>query len=174
MSENRINTNEFFIENAGLVICNPFLPRLFSRLELTGESGFKDRESTEHAVLLLHYMLYGSNSLPEHLLVLNKLLCGLEPEIPVDRNIDVSEQEKEVINQMLEAMLQSWHSLGNISVKGFIDSFLIRLGKMEQHDGTWSLVVEQKGYDMLLDSIPWSYSPIRYSWMKKTIYVKWR
>ena len=105
MSENRINTNEFFIENAGLVLCNPFLPRLFSRLGLTGEGGFNDRESTEHAVLLLQYMLYGSISFPEHLLVLNKLLCGLETGIPVDRNIEVSEQEKEIINQMLEGLL---------------------------------------------------------------------
>ena len=173
-TENSEILEELFIENAGLVLCNPFLPRLFSQLELTDEHRFKDNKRAERAVLLLHHMLYENSSLPEPSLVLNKLLCGLEPGIPVDRAIDVSPQEKEAISKMLNGMIAHWNKLGKNSVNGLIDSFLIRAGKLEQGKDTWCLKVEQKAYDVLLDSIPWSYSPIKYSWMKKPIYVRWR
>ena len=165
---------EIFINNAGLVLCSPFLPRLFTMLELTGDNGFKDKKSTERAVLLLQYMLFESVLFPEHLLVLNKLLCGLETGIPVDRSIKVTQREKETMEQMLNSIIQNWGKLGSTSIKGLIGSFLIRDGKLEQQEDAWYLKVEQKGYDILLDSLLWSYSPVKYAWMKKPIYVKWR
>jgi len=178
-SVNQNNTTmmneEVFISNAGLVLCNPFLPRLFSMLELTGTNSFKDVKSTERAVLLLQYLLSGNTTIAEHELVLNKLLCGLDPAVPVDCIFEVVAHEAEIMQQMLQGMIQHWGHLGNTSPKGLVDSFLIRGGKLEKDgEGIWHLKVEAKGYDVLLDSLPWSYSPVKYSWMDKPLYVRWR
>lgn len=164
---------EIFINNAGLVLCNPFLPQLFARLSLTTESGFIDEKSSERGVLLLQSMLFENTTFPEHLIVLNKLICGIEPGISINQNIEISSQEKETMQQMLTVMIQHWSKLGNTSIKGLIESFLIRDGKLNNNDDHWLLSIEHKAYDILLGSIPWSYSPIKYNWMKKPIYVKW-
>lgn len=165
---------EICINNAGLVLCNPFLPRLFSLLQLTGENGFKDRSSTERAVLLLQYMLFESTDTNEHEPMLNKLLCGLDPGIPINCTLEISQSEKETMGQMLKGVIQQWGLLGDTSIKGLIDSFLVREGKLWHEEDAWHLEIEQKGYDVLLDSLPWSYSPVKYAWMKKPLYIKWR
>ncbi len=170
-----IMNEEIFINNAGLVLCNPFLPRLFSLSGLTGENGFKDAKSAERAVLLLQYLLFESTEIAEHELVLNKLLCGLAPAIPVDCTLEVTPHEAETMQQLLQGIIQNWGRLGNTSPRGLVDSFLIREGKLEKdEEDIWHLKIEQKGYDVLLDSLPWSYSPVKYSWMDKPIYVSWR
>jgi hypothetical protein len=165
---------EIYISNAGLVLCSPFLPLLFNRLGLLKDGIFLDRKSNERAVLLLQYMLYHETFFPEYQLVLCKVLCGLTTGTPIDCNIEVTELEKTTMEQMLAGMIQHWNKLGHTSVEGLIESFLLREGKLVQKEDNWHLTVEQKSYDMLLDSIPWSYSPIKFSWMKKVINVKWR
>jgi hypothetical protein len=173
-SEESENLEEIYISNAGLVLCSPFLPQLFNMLGLLQEGIFPDRKLNERAVLLLQYMLYRETYFPEYQMVLNKVLCGLTTGTPIDCNIDVTNKEKEIIEQMLTGMIQHWGKLGNTSVIGLIESFLRREGKLVQREDIWQLTVEQKGIDVLLDSIPWSYSPIKFRWMKKAINVKWR
>ncbi|MCC8155256.1 MAG: hypothetical protein LIP01_14345 [Tannerellaceae bacterium] len=34
--------------------------------------------------------------------------------------------------------------------------------------------MDEKAYDILLDTIPWNFHTIKLSWMQKPIYVKWR
>lgn len=41
-------------------------------------------------------------------------------------------------------------------------------------DDRWTLSVERKAYDVLLDSIPWSYSMLRTPWMHSLLMVNWR
>jgi hypothetical protein len=165
---------EIYISNAGLVLCSPFLPQLFNLLGLLQDEVFPDRESSERAVLLLQYMLYRETFFPEYQMVLNKVLCGLTTGYPIDCDIEVTNKEKEIMDQMLNGMIQHWGKLGNTSVIGLIESFLRREGKLEQREDIWQLTVEQKGIDVLLDSIPWSYTLIKHRWMKKAINVKWR
>lgn len=165
---------EIYISNAGLVLCSPFLPQLFNMLGLLQDGVFPDRIANERAVLLLQYMLYHDTFFPEYQMVLNKVLCGLTTGTPVDCAIEVSEKEKMTMEQMLNGMIQHWGKLGHTSVDGLIESFLRREGKLVQKDDGWLLTVEQKSFDMLLDSLPWSYTPIKHRWMKKSINVKWR
>jgi len=165
---------EIFIENAGLVLCGPYLPRLFSLFGFLENGAFRSYELQARAVLLLQYMLHESTYFPEHMLVLNKLLCGLQTGIPLDCEIEVTSFEKDTMNQMLMGMMQHWKKMSNTTVQGFKGSFLVRTGKLENTDETWNLTIEERGYDVLLDSIPWSYSPINFAWMAKPLMVKWR
>ena len=165
-----------FIGNAGITLLSPYLPRLFSMLELTENNRFKDRDAQIRAMFLIQYVLSGQadREYPEYEMTLNKLLTGFETGIPIPRRIELTEQETETVNSMLQGILQHWEKLKNTSPAGFREGFLQRNGKSEEKEGFYLLTVEEKTCDILLDSCPWSFRTIKYGWMKKTMNVKWR
>ena len=172
--EQSLSGSEFYINNAGIVLVQPYLPMLFDRLGLTKENKFVNRDSQQKAVHYLQYLINGRSHTEEHHLALNKILCGLEITTPITSGIDISDNEVKLMEGLLEAVIQNWSILGNTSIEGFRESFLIRDGKLTENENSWGLHVEQKAFDMLIDQIPYSYSPINYSWMEKIIQVKWR
>ncbi|WP_417910163.1 contractile injection system tape measure protein [Candidatus Electronema sp. PJ] len=165
---------EVHVENAGLVIAALYLPRLFAMLGLLEKSIFCDREAAERAVHLLQYMAEERTDRPEYQLVLNKILCGVQTGLPIVREIEASEEEKQAIDGLLAAVIQHWGALGSTSVAGLREAFLQRSGHLRLKDDAWYLEVEQKAYDMLLDRLPWSFSLIKLPWMQRLVHVKWR
>jgi hypothetical protein len=71
-----------YVENAGLCLLWPFLARFFARLSLLTETEtmFVSGSARHRAVGLLHYVASGERDAPGAWLVLNKVLCGLEPD----------------------------------------------------------------------------------------------
>ena len=173
-SDEQAVVEDIYIENAGIVLAAPYLPRLFDMLGLTEKSAFKDREAAARGVHILQFLVNESISSPEYQLVLNKILCGVKPGRPIKRGIELSEQEKDQLESLLLGMIQHWKSLGNTSTTGLRESFLQRHGRLQLKDDAWHLSVEAKSFDMLLDQIPWSYSTIKFPWMDRVIYVEWR
>jgi contractile injection system tape measure protein len=163
-----------FINNAGLVLLSPYFPRLFEMLELTDNRNFKNKQAQERAMFAIQYLINGKTNFPEHELVLNKIIIGYKTGTPVPTEILFSEKEKETMKSLLEAVITQWSGLGNTSIKALRESFLERAGKLEQREDSWLLVVENKGYDVLIDRLPWSYTPIMFHWMNKPIHVNWR
>uniref|UniRef100_UPI004055FD20 contractile injection system tape measure protein n=1 Tax=Candidatus Electronema sp. TaxID=2698783 RepID=UPI004055FD20 len=165
---------EVMVENAGMIIAATYLPRLFAMLGLLEKSAFKDAEAAERAVHLLQYLVEQRTDRPEYQLVLNKILCGVQTGIPIIREIEASEEEKQAIDGLLAAVIQHWGALGSTSVAGLREAFLQRSGRLRLKDDAWYLEVEQKAYDMLLDRLPWSFSLIKLPWMQRLVHVKWR
>jgi hypothetical protein len=165
---------EIYVENAGLVLAAPYLPRLFAMLGLLEGPVFRDVEAAERAVHLLQYLVDGSEGAPEFSLVLNKVLCGLAIAMPIEREVDLSEREKEAVEGLLRGMIENWKGIGRTSVQGLRETFLQREGTLRLHDGVWQLLVAPKQFDMLLDTLPWSISVIRHHWMNRVIHVTWR
>lgn len=163
-----------FIDNAGLVLISPFLPRLFTMLELTENGKFKNRDARIKAIFLMQYAVFGDGEFPEYTMQLNKLLTNFKTGTPIPAKSDLSEEEKNTVNGMLEGVLQNWGRLTNTTVTGLQEGFLRREGRLEEQDDTHVLTVESKTYDMLLDHIPWNFRTIKFSWMQKAIQVKWR
>jgi len=167
--------NQIFVHNAGLTVLNLYLPRYFDLLGMLDENQqFKDRDSQERAGHLIQYLTTGQQATEEHLLVYNKILCGLSFDDSVSSGIEISEQEIEVSNQMLGAVLQNWDKMKNSTIENLRESFLLRDGKLEEKEDHWELVVEQKPYDVLLDSLPWNMSLVSLPWMEKKIQCTWR
>ncbi len=88
-----------YIGNAGLVLAGPFLPHLFKTLDMLsdgpdGKPRLRDAEAVSRAVHLLQYLVDGRTAAPEPLLVLNKILCGVAPAVPIARAIEPSEAER--------------------------------------------------------------------------------
>ena len=167
-------TEKIYINNAGMVLANPYLPELFKRLQLLEDREFKDRESAEKAIHILQYMVNETCSSPEYKLLLNKLLCGIQTGVPIKQSAEISSDEKQLVNGLIQAIIKNWKAIGNTSVNGFRESFLQREGILYKEDDCWQLQVETRAYDMLLDQIPWAFSTIKFPWMKDILYVKWR
>jgi len=53
------------------------------------------------------------------------------------------------------------------------ESFLKRDGILTQKENGWLLQVERKTLDILIDSIPWGYSTVSFSWNEYLIFVEW-
>ena len=163
-----------FVENAGMVLSGPYLPMLFRKLDLLDKKEFKSHYAAEKAVHILEYMVTGEQSAPEYRLVLNKLLCGMEPDRPIHKFFLLEKAETDLTRELILSIIAHWKVLGKTSVEGFRQSFLTREGRLEATEDAWTLVVAPKPFDMLLDRIPWTFSPIRFPWMDRVLHVRWR
>lgn len=162
------------VNNAGVVILAPYLPRLFSMLSLTEEGDFRNEDARLKAVFLLHYAVWEKGEASELELPVNKLFAGMGISNPVLQKMELSTWEKESVTSMLNGVLQNWGKLKNSSLMTLREAFLRRNGRLEEKEDSYCLTVEEKAYDMLIDGIPWNFRMIRMPWMKKPVIVKWR
>jgi len=161
------------LDNAGMVLMAPYLPRLFAMLGLVADGVFVDLDAAERAVHLLQFAVSGAGSTPEYALPLNKLLCGLPLDAPVAAGIDLTVDERETVEGLLEAMIAAWSALGRTSVEGLRQSFLMRGGELSLGAQGWELAVAHGPFDMLMDRLPWSFSIVRFGWMPAPLHVSW-
>ncbi|SCY14510.1 contractile injection system tape measure protein [Desulfoluna spongiiphila] len=162
------------VDSAGLVILSPYLPTLFSRLGYVENGRFKDRSHADRAVLLLHYISHKIVETPDSPMALNRLLCGIASEGLYLGHMTLVEEETNLAEEMLRAVTAHWTALKNTTPDGLRESFLARSGDLILKDGAWHLTVEPRGWDVLLDRLPWGLTPIKHPWMKQVLYVNWR
>ena len=163
------------VHNAGLVLFQPFLISFFDRLGLLeSRKGFKSLESQLRAAHLLHELSgFGGEHL-EHLLPLNKLLCGINIMFPIGTTFDVTEEEQHETEALLKAVIRNWSAIGKASPAGFQEAFVRREGLLERSQDEWILRVESKGIDVLLDYIPWDIHTVSLPWNDYLIFVDWK
>lgn len=162
------------VTNAGMVIAAPYLPRLFGMLGLLSGNAFVDEAAAARAVHVLQYLVDGSVEPPEHLLVLNKLLCGVPLDRPVPRDVVLTVDERKAVEGLIAGMIANWTAIGHTSVAGMRESFLQREGRITLERDAWKLLVEPRAFDMLLDRLPWSIATLRLPWMDRVLHVDWR
>ena len=171
-----IKTNKeeaYFIQNSGLVLLVLFLPALFEQLRLLDGKKYKDKDSLQRAVLLTQYLVTGDTVIPEHLLPLNKIICGMNIQETLPATLVLSREEEEECNELLQQVISYWKILGNTSVKGLREGFLQRSGTLQNKNKFWLLRAEQKPYDILLEKIPWNYKLIVLPWSQIVLQVEW-
>ncbi len=171
------DSDEVFVNNSGIVLFWPYLTKLFQSTGVMKKSGFLDDEKRMRALFMLQYLANGSENSPEYDLVLNKIICGMEADEPVDSFITLSEKEKGECDDLLKAVISNWisgTSLKEFSQQGFRSMFLIRDGLIHVRDATLVLKVEEKAHDILLDKLPWSVSTIKLPWMESPLFTEWR
>lgn len=165
----------FYIQNAGVVLLNPFIVNFLKKVELVNEGDFVDDYSREKAVHIIHYLASGQTELPEYDLLLPKLLCGLNFGDPIDRFVELKERETKEAENLLSAAVKHWGALGNASPDALREGFLQREGKLEKVTNGWRLYVEQKTVDILLSKLPfgWGLGTVKFPWMNEVLYVEW-
>jgi hypothetical protein len=167
------DSEDVYVENAGLVILWPFLGHLFERLELMADKRFKDPAAQHRAVGLLQHLATEDPCPPEYQLVLAKVLCGMKVDEVFDFGPPVTEAEAEEGAGMLTAVIANAPILKNMSIDGFRGSFLLRKGVLGARDGAWLLRVERATHDVVLDRFPWAVSWVKLPWMEAPLSVEW-
>lgn len=168
------------VHNVGILMIIPFFSRLFAKLDYLDNNynEFKNENLRLHAVFLLQYIAYGEErEWPETELFLNKLLVGMPAEHePLPRKIELSQNEKEWADKVVRSIGQMWDKLRHTSPNTLRTSFFQRNGHLV-HKGSerkWEVRVEEKAYDILIDSIPWNFKLYKFPWMPHRIEIKWR
>ena len=160
-----------YVENAGLVLLHPFMPRFFQGLGVVADDRLL---KPQKALALLHFLSTGHTDAREYELVLPKVLCGLPIETVAESREPVDTSEREEATALLEAVVHHWSALGNSSADALRGTFLFRPGKLVRRGGReWWLQVEKRTVDILLDQLPWGLSMIKLPWMTDMLWVEW-
>lgn len=163
--------------NAGVVLLTPWFPRLFGMLGLMNEEqkDFKDMAARIRAIFIIQRLVtFEEKEYEEKELAFNRILVACPFSEPLPAKLELTGEEMELVESMLNGVKENWTKVRNISIRGFQYNFIERSGRLEQKEEKWQLTVDPRSYDMLLDSVPWSYNRIRFPWLKKHIDVSWR
>jgi hypothetical protein len=159
------------VPNAGLALTHVYLPALFRRLNLlTDEETFASTAAATRAIHLLQHLAYGDDAPHGPILALNGVLCGVDAPIG---NAVLSDEERQMSDDALHALIRQWSVLGTMSLTAFRIEFLQRQGQLTRTDGDWQLIVSRRQFDAYVDQIPWPISPIRLPWMPWSLRVQW-
>ena len=164
------------VGNAGLCLLAPWFVRLFAMLGWLDEERkkFRSTASKVRAVFLLQYLAYGEEKAwREAELAFNRLLTALPGHVPLPKSLPLADEERQTADGMVAGVKANWPQMNGTSVEGFRGSFILRGGTLEQEEERWLLTVEEKAYDLLLETVPWGFRQIRLPWLKKYVQVKW-
>ncbi|TNE58585.1 MAG: hypothetical protein EP344_09860 [Bacteroidetes bacterium] len=168
------DTNTLTVKNAGLVLLAPFLPRYFATLQLLDGDRFRDAAAARRAVSLLEFLATGQSSVPEDVVVLQTILCGLPAEAAPHPAIELSPLEQKLTDNLLQVVLQNWEAMGNMGAEHLRAAFLTRTGMLQQENKHWLLEPARKPFDTLLQHLPWTLQPVRFPWMEMGVAINWQ
>ena len=165
----------FYVSSAGVVLLHPFLSRFFENLKLCKAGSFIDESCRQRAVCLIQHLATRDVVAPEYLLVLAKFLCGMPFNVPIDHSIEISSQEEAEAEGLMLAAIKNWGALGQSSPDWLREVFFQRDGKLEKRETGWSLRVERKAQDVLLDQLPhgWGLGIVKLPWMDEILRIDW-
>lgn len=174
---------ELMIENAGIVLLNPFFPVLFKNFNLLSEKGeWNSMEDQARAIYLLHYFATGIIGATEDEVLLLKILVGydLEEVLPNAESVFkewINERSEQLISEeenLLNAVRDNWKTMKNCSWEGLRRDFLRRSGTLSTEITQQTLTIDPHALDVLLPYKNWGVSLIKYSWMNEMLHVDWK
>lgn len=161
-----------YLDHAGLVLLHPFLPQFFTALGVADGAAWTQPDRAPH---LLHFLATGKTGAPEYEMVFAKFLCGIPLEQSLEADIQLTDQEQEEAQNLLETVVRYWDALQGASPDGLREAFLQRPGKLSRRDDSdWLLQIEKKSHDILLDQLPWGIARIQLPWMPAMLHVEWQ
>ncbi|WEK71057.1 MAG: contractile injection system tape measure protein [Candidatus Chryseobacterium colombiense] len=170
----KIDLNKgIIIRNAGIVILNNSFGMLFERLGLSRENKFTSLENQSKAAQFLQYIATGVSITEDIDLPLDKVLCGLPISHSIPDTIEITAENEVIINSLMQSTISQWNTIGDSSLDGFRGNWLIRDGILTELSDKWELTINKRAYDILINKSPFSFSIIKYPWMKKPLHVTW-
>ncbi|MFD2563158.1 contractile injection system tape measure protein [Aquimarina rubra] len=161
------------IDNAGLILFWPFLPRFFENLRLLENKVFLDESAQHKAICALQYLCNPEESeFFEGQLSLPKVLCGFPLDQPVPPVL-LTDEEKETAHGLMRAVLLQVPYWKNLSLEGFRSSYVCRQASFRTRDDHWVIQVEKETYDITLEKLPWSIQAVKLPWMERALMVEW-
>ncbi|RYD87960.1 MAG: hypothetical protein EOP50_19895 [Sphingobacteriales bacterium] len=162
------------IVNAGLALLDGYYTSLFERMGLLREGSFAPGvDSRRQAAMALHYIATGNAEAAPEALLLNNVLCGIDPTDARESTIILSEEQRAQADAVVDAAQKRWPASGERSTDGFRASWLQRSGVLTEGPERWELTVEQQPQDRLIARSPLSFSIVHFPWMKNPLIVRW-
>jgi hypothetical protein len=76
-------------------------------------------------------------------------------------------------DSLVDAIIANWTILGNCSRPALRETFLQREGRLVHAGPGWTLTVQRRAVDVLVDRIPWSIATVFHRWMPAPVQVAW-
>ena len=105
-----------------------------------------------------------------------KLLAGLDLAAPIHPSHAASDDDLAVASELLQAVIGHWPPLANTSLDGLRETFLQREGRLDPPSteaNHWTLRVQRRTVDVLLNQLPWSFTLIKHRWLPLPLHVHW-
>lgn len=173
-------SDPIWVRDSGQVLLAAYAERLFKQQGLIEQGRFIDARAQARGVQCLQALCHGPGPVDEAQTVLSRLLCGVPPAEVLPEVDPLPPDTATLLEQLLQAVIAHWKAVGHTSVAGLRECFLQREGRL-QRDKTpagepprWHLRVQTRGFDVLLDRLPWSFQTIRLPWMQGALHVEWR
>jgi len=171
--ENEALPKVLYVQNAGLILTHPFLPSLLAETGCLDEQNQLKPAEKQKAVQLFHYLATGLEADFEFNQTLEKYICGMQPETPLIRESQLTENDRNECDDLLKSVIKYWPELKNTSSDGLRQLFFDRAGKLDFNRMPHKLYVERKAQDVLLDKLQWNISVVKLPWMNDLLFVEW-
>lgn len=166
-----IPNEDQYIQNAGLILIHPFLKTLFEHCDLF-DSKNNHLLNPELCAHLLHYIATGKTNAPEYDMAFEKFLCNIPLHQTINRHIKLTRKHKAEAKNVIESVQHNWSAMKKSSVALLQNEFFQRPGKLViDHD--YTLTVERKTQDILLEKIGWGIGFVKLPWQEKFIFINW-
>lgn len=161
-----------YVQNAGLILIHPFIKTFFEHCDLLHPETqqLTDPELGAH---LLHYIATGKTNAPEHDMIFEKFLCYIPMNQSINRHIKLSRKHKTQAKNVIESVLHNWNPMRKSSPGLLQNEFFQRSGKLLVTDFDYTLTIERKAQDILLDKLSWGIGLFKLPWQEKFIFVNW-
>ena len=169
------NGTRFITTLCGLMMLSPFLATLFRRMGLLEKNSFiSEAEQLKAYKVLMTIPKIDEEREYEYQDLIPRIITGIAPEDTIHYVPELTEAELTEIRNFLGAVISQWPVMANATVRGFIESFLIRDGKVWKDGSIWKIEVNGHGADMILQTLTWGFSTMKFPWTPYLIETNWQ
>lgn len=161
-----------YVPHAGLILIHPFIKTFFEHCGLLDPKTLQLLDPVLGAHLL-HYIATGKTNAPEYDMVFEKFLCNIPAQQPISRHVKLSRKHKTEAKNVIESVRHNWSPMKNSSIALLQNEFFQRPGKLVVTDYDYTLTVERKTQDILLEKLAWGIGLVKLPWKEKFVYVNW-
>ena len=161
-----------YLGGAGVILLHPFLEKLFRDRDLLAGKSFRGLEARQRAAQMIGLVTFGLREVPEHQLLLAKVLCGTAIEEPLEPVL-LEDEDVAACDGLVRAVLRHWTALRSSSPEWLREQFFLREGKLEDADSGRRLTIERRAQDVLLARLPWGFGVVALPWLTAQVFVHW-
>ncbi|WP_326984375.1 contractile injection system tape measure protein [Chryseobacterium sp. MYb264] len=170
--ENTVQNNGQYVQNTGLILIHPFMKTFFEHCDLWNAKN-QELIDPERCTHLLHYIATGKTNAAEYDMLFEKFLCNIPLNQTINRHIKLSRKHKAQAKNVIESVQHNWAPMKKSSPALLQNEFFQRPGKLVTTDYDYTLTVERKTQDILLDKLGWGIGLVKLPWKEKFMLVNW-
>ena len=103
-----------------------------------------------------------------------RIITGIAPEDTINFIPELTEEEITELRNFLGAVISQWPAMSNSTLRGFIESFLVRDGKVWKEGKVWKIEVNGHGADIILQTLTWGFATMKFPWTPYMIETDWK